>query len=56
MVQPFANLTNATEEKSFNKMENMDWSVNKQQVKKWDTKKSTNDNQTEKEVCENIFL
>ena len=34
MVQPFATLMVATDEKFFNEMENMDWSVN-QQLQTW---------------------
>ena len=42
LVQPFATLMIATEEKCFNEKENMNWSVNQQQFKRQDTKKSTN--------------
>ena len=43
LAQPFATLMNAITSKWLIQMEDMDWSVNKQQVKQWDKKMSTED-------------
>ena len=42
LAQLFATLMNAIMVKWLNQTEDMDWSVNKQQVKQWDKKMSTN--------------